>query len=69
MSLEHLDILYDATRAAIGLVVETNDAGRLRQRLYAARADHPDLANLAFVISPLNGVDLWILNKGPTDEG
>lgn len=67
MNLELTELLYDATRATIGLVVETNDAERLRQKLYAARRDNEDLAGLSFVISPMNGVDLWIVNKGNVD--
>lgn len=59
-----IEILYDATRSPFGLVVETEDAERLRQKLYAIRRDNPDLAALSFVISPFNGSDLWILNKG-----
>ena len=67
MSLELTEILYDATRSTAGLVIETNDPERLRQRLYALRKDNPDFTNLAFVISPLNGMDLWVLNKGGGD--
>lgn len=62
--LNLVEILYDATRSAFGLVIETNDAERLRQKLYAIRKDNPDLSALSFVISPFNGMDLWILNKG-----
>jgi hypothetical protein len=68
MNVEYLEILYDATRARIGLVVETDNAERLRQRLYAARKDSPDLTNLSFIISPMNGSDLWIINKGTSDD-
>lgn len=62
--LDFIEILYDATRSPFGLVVETSDAERLRQKLYALRRGNPDLAALSFVISPLNGTDLWVLNKG-----
>jgi hypothetical protein len=62
--LELTEILYDATRSPFGLLVETNDPERLRQRLYTIRRDNPDFAALSFLISPLNGVDLWVLNKG-----
>lgn len=68
MSLELTEILYDAARSTFGLVVETNDPERLRQKLYAIRKEDEALSPLAFIISPMNGVDLWILNKGNTSE-
>lgn len=63
MSLALKEILYDAMREPVGIVVATNDASFLRQKLYALRKDDPDLAALSFVISPTNGLDLWILNN------
>lgn len=62
------EILYDATRSAVGLVIETSDPERLRQQLYKIRKDNPDLVALSFVISPFNGSDLWILNKAGNKE-
>ncbi len=67
MSLELKELLYDALRSPLGIVVETTDPERLRQRLYAIRREAEDFVPLSFVISPLNGVDLWILNKGGPD--
>lgn len=58
-----LEILYEAARSPIGLVVSTNDPEFLRQKLYPLRKTEPEFKNLAFVISPLNGSDLWVLNK------
>jgi hypothetical protein len=66
--VEYLELLYDALRTPFGLVVETNDAERLRQKLYSARKEVAEFECLSFVISPLNGVDLWILKKGLPDE-
>lgn len=60
-------LLYEALAAEVGLVIETTDAERLRQRLYSERKRFPEFARLAFVISPMNGKDLWILNKGGPD--
>lgn len=58
--------MYDAMRSPFGVVVQTEDPERLRQRLYALRKDYPDLAILAFVISPTNpATDLWILRTKP----
>lgn len=65
--LELTEILYDALRTPLGIVVETESAERLRQKLYAIRKDNEDLAPLSFIISPMNGVDLWIINKGSTN--
>lgn len=69
MNLELLELLYDALRSPSGTVVETDDAEFLRQKLYAIRRDNAEFVNLAFVISPANGSDLWIINKGASDEG
>lgn len=66
--LEYVELLYDATRSQFGIVIETNDAERLRQRLYSIRKDNPDFEALSFVISPFNGKDLWILNKAGTSN-
>jgi hypothetical protein len=60
-------LLYEALDSEIGIVVETPDAERLRQRLYAERKRVPEFSQLSFVISPMNGRDLWILNKGGTN--
>lgn len=67
-NLELAALLYDALRTPLGTVIQTEDPERLRQRLYAVRKESPDFAPLSFVISPMNGTDLWIVNKGNTDE-
>lgn len=66
-NLELAELLYDALRTPLGTVVQTEDPERLRQKLYAIRRECEDFAQLSFVISPLNGLDLWIVNKGNTD--
>ena len=58
-----IDLLYAAYHSEVGVVVETNDAERLRQKLYPLRKENPDFLSLAFVISPLNGIDLWIVKQ------
>lgn len=65
--LRNTEFLYDALRSKFGIVIETSDAERLRQHLYAIRRENEEFAPLSFVISPMNGVDLWILNKGTPD--
>jgi hypothetical protein len=67
MNLALAELLYAAVNSPYGVLVETDDAERLRQKLYAIRRDNKDFAALSFVISPMNGVDLWILNKGNTN--
>ena len=64
MKEQLLELLYNASNAEFGTVVETTDPERLRQKLYALRREYEaDFEKLSFVISPLNGADLWILNK------
>ena len=66
-NLELTELLYDALHTPSGTVIQTEDPERLRQKLYAIRRDSEDFKQLSFVISPLNGMDLWIVNKGNTD--
>lgn len=61
------EFLYEAYASTHGIVVETDDPERLRQKLYPLRKENPDLHCLAFVISPLNGKDLWIVKQGGED--
>jgi hypothetical protein len=63
LSVELIDILYAAYHSERGVVVETNDPERLRQKLYPLRNENPDFEPLAFVISPLNPMDLWIVKQ------
>ena len=68
--LELTELLYDALRTPLGNVIATEDPERLRQKLYAIRKESEDFAQLSFVISPINGIDLWIVNRGKSnDEG
>lgn len=66
-NLELTELLYDALRAPLGTVIQTEDPERLRQKLYAIRRESEDFTQLSFVISPINGLDLWIVNKGNAD--
>lgn len=59
-----LELLYSAKNSEFGIVVETTDAEHLRQKLYAVRREYQEeFHHLSFVISPMTGADLWILNK------
>lgn len=60
-SIDHLELLYAAVHSERGVVIETDDAEFLRQKLYKLRPEDPDFADLSFVISPINGKDLWII--------
>lgn len=65
---EPLDaLLYRAMTSPYGIVVESNDPERLRQKLYPLRKAQPDFAPLSFVTSPMNPNELWILRK-PDEE-
>lgn len=71
----HLDLLermYDALRTPLGIVLETEDPDRLRQRLYALRrereASDPQLRTLAFVLSPTNPNHLLVLRRSASNE-
>lgn len=66
-ALELTELLYAALHTPLGTVIQTEDAERLRQRLYAVRKESDDFTTLSFVISPINGMDLWIVNKGQAD--
>lgn len=64
MSTNLVELLYAAYHSESGVVVETDDAEFLRQKLYPLRKENlEDFECLAFVISPLNGVDLWIIKQ------
>lgn len=65
-TLELTELLYDALRTPLGTVIQTEDPERLRQQLYPIRRESSDFTQLSFVISPINGLDLWIVNKGNT---
>lgn len=60
--------LYDALDSPFGVVVETEDPERLRQKLYPLRKADPLFEPLSFVISPTNGRDLWIVRKSDAQE-
>lgn len=63
MSAVLADLLYQALASEHGIAVETNDPERLRQKLYPIRKEHTDFECLAFLISPLNPADLWIIKQ------
>jgi hypothetical protein len=63
--MDLLEILYAAYRSDLGVIVNTTDPERLRQKLYAERKKDPDLACLSFRISPtMPESQLLIIKKG-----
>lgn len=62
-----LELLYEALRQDRGLVVQAEDCDieELRQKLYRERkkAQDADLEVLAFVLSPTDPTQLWIVRK------
>jgi hypothetical protein len=66
---EQLAILTEACQHPLGVVVETNDPNRLRQRLYAMRRAHPEFAHLSFVVPAGDkGTELFIIARTGDDN-
>lgn len=66
-----LELLYAAFHSQYGIIVETDDPEKLRQKLYPLRKENKELVCLSFVISPFNPTrDLWIVKQGvvPNEE-
>lgn len=67
--MNYLELLYDGLNAEIGVVVETNDPERLRQKLYSIRKENSAFACLSFWISPMYPTEnLWIGKSRAPDE-
>lgn len=65
-----ISYLYEALASDFGLVLETEDPERLRQKFYALRKGDPDLESLSFVISRTNPESqLWIVKRQPNGKG
>ncbi len=63
MTMQLSELLYQALGSELGVVVETNDPERLRQKLYSIKKEIPDGDRLSLIISPLNPADLWIIKQ------
>jgi len=63
--IEHL---YSALHARLGVVIQTDNPERLRQKLYAIRREtmDQDLSILSFIISPTDPTQLWIVKNDKT---
>jgi len=64
-----IEILFAALNAEFGVVVESEDVERLKQRLSVARAKDPQFAVLSICTSPFAPTSqIWIVkNERPTD--
>lgn len=59
-----IELLYSAARSDYGIIVETDDVERLRQKLYPLRKTDSYLEGLSFVVSPTNPArELWIVKR------
>ncbi len=61
-----IEFLYEALSKPFGVVVETDNPERCRQKLYAARraSADPELDGLSIVIPGSPG-EVWIVKKEP----
>ena len=62
-----IEILYSALHEELGVLVHSNDAERLRQRLYAERKSDPKLANLSLVLSRTDPKHLLLVIRKPEE--
>ncbi len=60
-----LHLWYQALGSAVGVIIETNDPDRCKQRLYAMRQDaqDPDLEEVSIVQSPSDPNHLWLVRN------
>lgn len=67
-----INTLYEALGTPLGIVVNTSDPEKLRQKLYRLRdaADDPMLKDLSIVISPtMPGSQVWIVKRRHSESG
>lgn len=63
-----IDLLYQALRAPLGVVVKTTDPDRLRQKLYAERKKDEDLACISIMKSrTAPDSEILLVKKGVAD--
>lgn len=65
---DYLEVWYAALAAQFGVVVETDDPARLKQKLYAARQGHPDFEGISIKTSPFHDNQLWLVKRNPDEE-
>lgn len=64
-----LEMWYAALGSPLGVIVETDDTERCKQKLYALRAtaNDPDLESISICTSPTNLQHLWLVKKAPNE--
>ena len=62
--MQYESLLFAAINSPLGIIVQTSDPERLRQKLYPLRKANPAFSCLHFVIPPTNsGTRLWVVKK------
>jgi hypothetical protein len=61
-----LELWYQALHAKYGIVVRTSNRERLKNKLYALRADakDEDLSKVSIVMSPTSQDEIWLVKNG-----
>lgn len=62
-----INLWYQALASPFGVIIETDDPDRAKQKLYAIRAKSPDpdLQSLSIITSPDTPGQLWIIKAKP----
>lgn len=74
MSVVSLELWYQALASSFGVIIQTDDPKRCREKLYALREEQRrkgdlSLDSLSVSASPTNpGGELWIVKKKPDEE-
>ena len=58
-----MSLLYQAQAHPRGIVIESDDVERVRQKLYALMRDNEIFSSLSLIPSPLNPRELLIIQK------
>lgn len=64
-----INVWYQALATPFGVIIETDDPERAKQKLYAIRAKSPDpdLQSLSIITSVENPRHLWIIKAKPNE--
>ena len=69
LALNYIEYLYRALNSPVGIAIVTNDADKLRRKLYTLMSKDESFKKLSLHLSPThpNG-ELWIVKKEKLDE-
>ena len=60
-----LELLYEALHSEHGVIIETSDSERFRQKFYQLRKQDEALRALSCTLSPTNpNAEVWIVKNG-----